>query len=103
LQAELEREREVKALEAQRHQQEVEAAVREAEEERRRHREAYLRSVLICSRRAVTVDKPLTEGSITLQRVQGQRPASPLIECSLSALPRHLQSPGQHCTQEASG
>ena len=45
MQAELEREKEVKALEAQRHQQEVEAAAREAEQERRRHREAYLRCV----------------------------------------------------------
>jgi hypothetical protein len=40
----LAREKEVKALEAHRHQQEIEAAQREAEEERRRLREAYLRS-----------------------------------------------------------
>jgi hypothetical protein len=52
LQAELEREKEVKALEAQRHQQEVEAAAREAEEERRRHREAYLRCVFVMFRAA---------------------------------------------------
>lgn len=79
LQAELEREKEVKALEAQRHQQEVEAAAQEAEEERRRHREAYLRCVLICSRHAVRqafdrrqhkfAEGPRSELSLTADRV----------------------------------
>jgi hypothetical protein len=65
LQAELVREKEVKALEAQRHQQEIEAAAQEAEEERRRHREAYLRCVFVMFRAA---GPALIEGTITIQR-----------------------------------
>ena len=43
LQEELAREKEVKVLEAERHRRELEQAAREAEAERARHREAYLR------------------------------------------------------------
>jgi len=43
LQEELAREREVKALESEQHWQAQELAAREAEAERQRHHEAYLR------------------------------------------------------------
>ena len=70
----------MKALEAQRHQQEIETVAREAEEECRRHREAYLRHVFVLFR---AVRPALIEGAMAIQEgVQGQSQPLPLIRCS---------------------